>query len=68
MRRKPLEAAPTNPDYLVFPKRLRPYDLKSAQDLSKQPVWVKVGYSITYFPYDGRHADAAHEGGLLLSH
>lgn len=60
------EVAPTNPDYLVFPKKLRPYDLKSAQDLSKQPVWVKVGYSITYFPYDGHHADFGHEAGLLL--
>jgi hypothetical protein len=61
-------AAPVNPDYLVFPKKLRPYDLKSAGDLTKQPVWVKVGYSITYFPYDSaaRHADFAHEAGLLL--
>jgi hypothetical protein len=63
---KKLEVAPTNPDYLVFPKKLRPYDLKSAQDLAKQPVWVKVGYSITYFPYDGHRADFAHEAGLLL--
>jgi hypothetical protein len=64
--KKAAPAAPVNPDYLVFPKKLRPYDLKSAQQLAQQPVWVKVGYSITYFPYDGRHADFAHEGGLLL--
>lgn len=55
----------TNPDYLVSPKKLRPYDLKSAQELTRQPVWVKVGYSITYFPYNGR-VDFAHEAGLLL--
>jgi hypothetical protein len=60
------EVAPTNPDYLVFPKKLRPYDLKSAQDLTKQPVWVKVGYSITYFPYDSHRTDFTHEAGLLL--
>jgi len=59
------EVAPTNPDYLVSPKKLRPYDLKSAQDLAKQPVWVKVGYSITYFPYDGQHTNFLHEAGLL---
>lgn len=61
-------AAPVNPDYLVFPKKLRPYDLKSAGDLTKQPVWVKVGYSITYFPYNtaAHHADFGHEAGLLL--
>ena len=50
---------PVNPDYLVTPKKLRPYDLKSAGQLTQQPVWVKVGYSITYFPYNsvGHHAD-----------
>jgi hypothetical protein len=65
--RKPIDA-PVNPDYLVFPKKLRPYDLKSAQQLTAQPVWVKVGYSITYFPYDSatHHVDFAHEAGMLL--
>jgi hypothetical protein len=65
---KALPPAPVNPDYLVSPKKLRPYDLKSAGELTQQPVWVKVGYSITYFPYDvtTRHADFAHEAGLLL--
>jgi hypothetical protein len=64
--KKALPEAPVNPDYLVFPKKLRPYDLKSAQQLTQQPVWVKVGYSITYFPYDGHRTDFAHEAGLLL--
>jgi hypothetical protein len=54
-------------DYYVTPKKLHPYDLKSARELTKQPVWVKVGYYHTYFPYDAkRHkADFAHEAGLL---
>ena len=37
-------APPLNPDYYVVPKRLHPYDLKSARELTKQPVWVKEGY------------------------
>lgn len=59
---------PTNPDYLVSPKKLHPYDLKSAQELTRQPVWVKVGYSITFFPYDSasHRTDFAQESGLLL--
>ena len=55
-------------DYYVTPKKLHPYDLKSARELTKQPVWVKVGYYYTYFPYDTkRHeTDFAHDAGLLL--
>src|SRR6266571_1365427 len=36
------EAPPLNPDYYVTPKKLYPYDLKSAKQLIKQPAWVKV--------------------------
>ncbi|MGH9529224.1 MAG: hypothetical protein ACRD2S_04815 [Terriglobales bacterium] len=60
---------PLNPDYYVTPKKLYPYDLKSArQQLIQQPVWIKVGYSITYYPYNAvrHHADFSHEAGLLL--
>jgi hypothetical protein len=55
-------------DYYVTPKKLHPYDLKSARELTKQPVWVKVGYYHTYFPYDTtRHkTEFAHDAGLLL--
>ncbi|MCU1298124.1 MAG: hypothetical protein JWO91_2402 [Acidobacteriaceae bacterium] len=59
---------PLKADYYVTPRKLYPYDLKSAKQLTQQPVWVKVGYSITYFAYDkpsGR-VNFAHEGGLLL--
>jgi len=59
---------PLNPDYYVVPKRLHPYDLKSARQLTQQPVWVKEGYRYTYYPYDRvRHrSDFSHEAGLLL--
>ena len=33
-------APPLNPDYYVTPKKLYPYDLKSAHQLTEQPVWV----------------------------
>jgi hypothetical protein len=57
------------PDLYVTPKKMYPYDLKSAKaEITKQPVWVKVGYAYPYFPYDRatRHADLAHEAGKLL--
>jgi hypothetical protein len=56
---------PLNPDYYVTPKKLHPYDLKSARQLTQQPVWVKVGYYYTYYPYQGQHADFAHPAGQL---
>jgi hypothetical protein len=42
--------------------------LKSAQQLTKQAVWVKEGYRYTFYPYDAnRHgSDFAHEAGTLL--
>ena len=61
-------APPLNPDYYVVPKKLYPYDLKSAKQLTQQPVWVKEGYRFTYYPYDRarRHSDFSREAGLLL--
>jgi hypothetical protein len=55
-------------DYYVTPKKLHPYDLKSARELTRQPVWVKVGYYHTYYPYDvARHkTEFRHEAGTLL--
>jgi hypothetical protein len=54
-------------DYYVTPKKLHPYDVKSARQLTEQPVWVKVGYQLTCYPYDRtRHkADFEHEAGTL---
>ena len=58
----------SNADYYVTPKKLYPYDLKSARQLTQQPVWVKEGYRYTYYGYDSarKHVDFDHEAGLLL--
>jgi len=58
---------PLNPDYYVTPKKLYPYDLKSARQLTQQPVWVKEGYRYTFYPYDAarHHADFGKEAGTL---
>jgi hypothetical protein len=58
----------SNPDYYVTPKKLYPYDLKTAKQLTQQPVWVKEGYRYTYYSYDtaSKHVDFDHEAGLLL--
>jgi len=58
----------SNPDYYVAPKKLYPYDLKTARQLTKMPVWVKEGYRYTYYPYNPltKQVDFNHEAGLLL--
>jgi len=65
---KPKQEVALKADYYVLPKKLYLYDLKSAQELTKQPVWVKVGYGYTYYPYDParRKTDFGHEAGSLL--
>ncbi|MGA2101939.1 MAG: hypothetical protein ABSG34_12590 [Candidatus Sulfotelmatobacter sp.] len=57
----------SNPDYYVSPKKLYPYDVKSAKQLTQQPAWVKEGYHYTYYPYDAasKRVDFGHEAGLL---
>jgi hypothetical protein len=61
-------APPLNPDYYVTPKKIYAYDLKSAKELTQQPVWVKEGYRYYYFPYNPatHHADFAHSAGMFL--
>src|SRR5258708_9850305 len=39
-------------DYYVSPKKLHPYDLNSARDLTKQPVWVKIVYMCAVLPHN----------------
>jgi hypothetical protein len=58
----------SNADYYVNPKKLHPYDLRSARQLMEQPVWVKEGYRYTYYPYDvaSKKVDFAHGAGVLL--
>ncbi len=62
------QSAPINLDYYVVPRKLYPYDLKSARQLTQQPVWVKVGYAYPYFPYNPatHKADLSREAGRLL--
>ncbi len=61
------KAAPLKADYYVTPKKLHAYDLKSAKQLTDQPVWVKLGYYHTYYPYNPatHKTDFAHEAGTL---
>lgn len=62
------KAGYSNAEYYVQPKKLYPYDLKSAKQLMQQPVWVKEGYRYTYYPFDRarKRTDFSHEAGLLL--
>ncbi len=65
---KPKQETPLKADYYVTPKKIHAYDLKSAkQQFSAQPVWVKYGYQLTFYPYDPkrRKTDFAHEEGML---
>jgi hypothetical protein len=61
-------APPLDPDYYVVPKKLYPFDLKTARQLTQQPVWVKEGYRYPYYPYNStlRRTDFEHDAGLLL--
>ena len=62
------EAPPLNPDYLVTPKKIYAYDLKTAkQELTAQPAWVKVGYYYPYYAFDAfaHRANVGHEVGKL---
>jgi hypothetical protein len=56
-----------NQEYYVSPKKLHPFDLKSAQQLTQQTVWVKEGYRYTYYRYVPvmKSIDFKHEVGLL---
>ena len=57
----------SNPDYYVSPKKLYPYDVKSAKQLTQQPVWVKEGYRYAYYRFDAtsKRVEFGHEAGLL---
>jgi hypothetical protein len=67
-RKETVAAPPLNPDYYVTPKKLYPFDLKSAKQLTQQPVWVKEGYRYFLYPYNRatHHADFEHDAGMLL--
>jgi len=58
-----------NPDNYIVPRTLHAYDLRSAKQLTQQPVWAKEGYTYAYFPYDrtSHRVDFSKEAGLLGS-
>jgi hypothetical protein len=66
-QQKAKDAGYSNADYYVVPKKLHPYDLKSAKQLTEQPVWVKEGYRYTYYRYVPvvKSVDFGHEMGVL---
>ena len=57
----------SNAEYYVTPKKLYPFDLNSAKQLTLQPVWTKEGYRYTYYRYVPvvKSVDFAHDAGLL---
>lgn len=63
---QPAAAPPLNREAYVVPKKLYISSLKSAQQLTQQPVWVKEGYRYTVYPFANRVADFKHPAGLLL--
>jgi len=61
---QPQQSAAPPSSYYVVPRKLHAYDLKSAQELTKQPVWMKEGYRFTFYPHNGR-TDFKHPAGVL---
>lgn len=59
-------APPLNREAYVVPRKLHAYDLASARELTRQPVWVQEGYRYTYYPYDPQHRRADFGRGLGL--
>lgn len=53
-----------DPDAYVSPKKLHPQDVQDAKELTKQPVWVRAGYQIAYYPFNS-HTDFKHPAGRL---
>ena len=61
---EPKKQALLDADAYVLPKKLHPQDLQDAKELTRQPAWVRGGYQIVYYPYNGR-TDFTHEAGRL---
>lgn len=66
-QKKARDVGYSNPDYYVNPRKLHPYDLKSAKQLTQQPVWVKEGYRYVYYHFDPatKHVAFGHDAGTL---
>jgi hypothetical protein len=65
-RAKPVPSPPLNREAYMVPRKLHISNLKSAQQLTQQPLWVKEGYRYTVYPYAKRAADWKHPAGMLL--
>lgn len=63
---KPAAAPPLNREAYVVPKRLYISSLKSAQQLTQQPVWTKEGFRYTVYPFANNVADFKRPAGMLL--
>lgn len=61
------KAPPLHREAYVVPRKLHAYDLASARQIAKQPVWVQEGYRYPYYPYDPKHrrVDFFRDVGLL---
>src|SRR5512133_2808459 len=57
---QPTNAPPLNREAYVVPRKLYISSLKSAEQLTQQPVWVKEGYRFTGYPFAGAKADFKH--------
>jgi hypothetical protein len=66
MGRQQTAAPPLNREAYVVPKKLYIGSLKSAEQLTKHPVWVKEGYRYTVYPFAHGVADFKHPAGMLL--
>ena len=66
-QKKAHDAGYSNANYYVNPKKLHPYDLKTAKGLTEQPAWVREGFHFAYYPYDtaAKRVEFSHEAGLL---
>ncbi len=51
-------------DAYVYPRKLHPQVLKDAQELTRQPAWVRAGNEIAYYPYNG-YTNFMHLAGHL---
>ena len=66
-QKKARDVGYSDPDYYVSPKKLYPYDVKSAKQLTQQPAWVREGYHYAYYRYDTakKKVDFIHDAGVL---
>lgn len=60
------EWVPTNDDIVPI-RKMYIDDVKSAKALVGKPVWMKAGFQMAYFPYNGHRIDFAHKAGVIPS-